>query len=142
MADEQSVLTVSIVTPDGNVYDNGQAKLLVVKTQLGELGIMANHVPVIASLAVDEARVQSVSGDGEDEIAVNGGFVEFSDNVATIVADSAEKQSEIDVDRAQNAKKRAEARIQKANEAHDKDELARAEVALRRAINRINVAGK
>lgn len=142
MADEQSVLTVSIVTPDGNVYENEQAKLLIVKTQLGELGIMANHVPVIASLAVDEARVQSVSGEKEDEVAVNGGFVEFSNNVATIVADSAEKQGDIDVDRAQNAKKRAEARIEKANESHDNDELARAEVALRRAINRINVAGK
>ncbi|GAX01042.1 F0F1 ATP synthase subunit epsilon [Secundilactobacillus silagei] len=142
MADDQSVLTVSIVTPDGNVYDNKAAKMLVVKTQLGELGIMANHVPVIASLAFDEARIQSDSSENPDEIAINGGFVEFSDNVATIVADSAEKQGDIDVDRAQNAKKRAEARIQKAHEAHDKDELARAEVALRRAINRINVAGK
>lgn len=142
MADEQSVLTVSIVTPDGNVYDNEQVKMLVVKTQLGELGIMANHVPVIASLAFNEARIQSANSDQKDEIAVNGGFIEFSDNVATIVADSAEKQEEIDVERAQNAKKRAEARIKKAQDAHDKDELARAEVALRRAINRINVAGK
>ncbi|KRK99449.1 F0F1 ATP synthase subunit epsilon [Secundilactobacillus odoratitofui DSM 19909 = JCM 15043] len=142
MADAQSVLTVSIVTPDGNVYDHEQVKMLVVKTQLGELGIMANHVPVIASLAVDEARVQLVDGNQEDKIAVNGGFVEFSENTATIVADSAECQGDIDVDRAQNAKKRAEARIKKAEEAHDKDERLRAEVALRRAINRINVAGK
>lgn len=142
MADEQSVLTVSIVTPDGNVYDNEHAKMLVVKTQLGELGILANHVPVIASLAVDEARVQTADGDKPDEIAVNGGFVEFSDNVATIVADSAECQDDIDVNRAQDAKKRAEARIQKAQADKDKDALLRAEVALRRAINRINVAGK
>ncbi|WP_461244250.1 F0F1 ATP synthase subunit epsilon [Secundilactobacillus muriivasis] len=142
MADEQSVLTVSIVTPDGNVYDNAQAKMLIVKTQLGQLGIMANHVPVIASLAVDEARVQLVSGGDDDEIAVNGGFVEFSENVATIVADTAEMQKDIDVERAQNAKKRAEAHIKEAHETHDSDSLARAEVALRRAINRINVAGK
>ncbi|ANZ61682.1 F0F1 ATP synthase subunit epsilon [Secundilactobacillus paracollinoides] len=142
MADSQSVLTVSIVTPDGKVYDNEKATLIVVKTQLGELGIMPNHVPVIASLAVDEARVQSVDGKETDEIAVNGGFVEFSENTATIVADTAECQADIDVDRAKNAQKRAEARIQEAQQAQDSDASARAEVALRRAINRINVAGK
>lgn len=140
MADNQSVLTVSIVTPDGKVYD-GQTSLLVVKTTTGELGIMPNHVPVIASLAVDEARVLRDDGN-KDEIAVNGGFIEFSDNVATIVADSAEKQGDIDVTRAEGARKRAEERIRKAKEAQDSDSMRRAEVALRRAINRINVANK
>ena len=142
MADHQPVLTVSIVTPDGTVYEDKQATLLVVKTQLGELGIMANHVPVIASLAVDEARIQSVGDSKETEVAVNGGFVEFSNNVATVVADTAELQEDIDVDRAKSAQKRAQDRIDKARSAHDKDEMLQAEVALRRAINRINVAGK
>lgn len=142
MADSQSVLTVSIVTPDGKVYDNEKVTLIVVKTQLGELGIMPNHVPVIASLTVDEARVQSVDGKDVDEIAVNGGFVEFSENTATIVADTAECQDDIDVDRAKNAQKRAEARIKEAQQAQDTDALNRAKVALRRAVNRINVAGK
>lgn len=137
MADNQSVLTVSIVTPDGQVYD-GKSDLLVVKTTIGELGIMPNHVPLIASLEVDEARVKL--GDNEDEVAVNGGFLEFSDNVATIVADSAERQDDIDVKRAENARQRAEATIKKAQDAHDADTLARAQVALRRAVNRINVA--
>ncbi|KRK39763.1 MULTISPECIES: F0F1 ATP synthase subunit epsilon [Levilactobacillus] len=137
MADNQSVLSVSIVTPDGRVYEN-DGELLVIKTKLGQLGIMPNHVPVISSLEVDEVRVKH---DGEeDEIAVNGGFLEFSDNVATIVADSAERQDDIDVGRAESARDRAQAAIKKAQEAHDDDTLARAEVALRRAINRINVA--
>ncbi|KRM57999.1 F0F1 ATP synthase subunit epsilon [Secundilactobacillus malefermentans] len=140
MADNKSVLTVSIVTPDGKVYDD-QATMIVVKTKAGELGIMPNHVPLIASLAVDEARVDR--GDGnKDEIAINGGFIEFSENVATIVADSAEKQGDIDVSRAESARKRAEERLRKAKEAHDTDTMNRAEVALRRAINRINVANK
>lgn len=137
MADNQSVLSVSIVTPDGRVYEN-DGELLVIKTKLGQLGIMPNHVPVISSLEVDEVRVKH---DGEeDEIAVNGGFLEFSDNVATIVADSAERQDDIDVGRAESARARAQAAIKKAQDAHDEDTLARAEVALRRAINRINVA--
>ncbi|NLR08731.1 MULTISPECIES: F0F1 ATP synthase subunit epsilon [Lactobacillaceae] len=137
MADNQSVLSVSIVTPDGRVYEH-DGELLVIKTKLGQLGIMPNHVPVISSLEVDEVRIKH---DGEeDEVAVNGGFLEFSDNVATIVADSAERQDDIDVGRAESARDRAQAAIKKAQDEHDADTLARAEVALRRAINRINVA--
>ncbi|GEP22529.1 MAG: F0F1 ATP synthase subunit epsilon [Lentilactobacillus diolivorans] len=138
MADN-SVITVSIVTPDGKVYDH-TADMIVVSTQSGQLGIMANHVPVIATLAVDETRVKY--DDNEDEIAVNGGFIEFSNNVATIVADSAENQSDIDVARAQNARQRAEKLIAQARQKHDQASLDRAQIALRRAINRINTAKK
>ncbi|PWF99529.1 F0F1 ATP synthase subunit epsilon [Levilactobacillus bambusae] len=137
MADNKSVLTVSIVTPSGTVYEH-DAEMVVVTTQTGELGIMPNHAPLIASLEVDEARIKY--DDQEDEIAVNGGFIEFSNNEASIVADSAEKQGDIDVARAEHARDRAQADIKRAQNAHDADELARANVALRRAINRISVA--
>ena len=135
---ENSVLTVSIVTPDGQVYDDDQVTMLVVNTKEGELGILPNLVPVIAALAIDEVRVKH--SQEEDVIAVNGGFVEFSENTATIVADTAENQSDIDVARAESAKKRAEATIRKAQQAHDNSELRRAQISLRRAINRINVS--
>ena len=138
MADN-SVITVSIVTPDGKVYEH-TASMIVVSTQSGQLGIMANHVPIIATLDVDETRVKY--DDKEDDIAVNGGFIEFSNNVATIVADSAETQNDIDIVRAQKAKKNAQQRIAEARQRQDKAALDRAQVALRRAINRINVAGK
>ena len=138
MADS-SVINVSIVTPDGKVYEH-TADMIVVSTQSGQLGIMANHEPVIATLDVDETRVKH--DNNEDEIAVNGGFIEFSNNAATIVADSAECQSDIDVDRAENARQRAERLIEAARKQNDKQALDRAQVALRRAINRINVAKK
>lgn len=135
---ENSVLTVSVVTPDGQVYEDDQVTMLVVNTKEGELGILPNHVPVIATLTIDEVRIKH---DQEEEvIAVNGGFVEFSENTATIVADTAENQSDIDVARAESAKKRAEATIRKAQQAHDNSELRRAQISLRRAINRINVS--
>lgn len=137
MADN-SVLTVSIVTPDGQVYENDQASMLVVKTKEGQLGILPKHTPIIASLAIDEVRIKR-SDSKEDKVAVNGGFVEFSDNHATIVADTAENETDIDVNRAEDAKKRAEATIRKAQQAHDNGELRRAQISLRRAINRINV---
>ncbi|MCY9807269.1 F0F1 ATP synthase subunit epsilon [Lentilactobacillus senioris] len=134
---ENSVIEVSIVTPDGKVYEEN-AKMLVVTTKVGQLGIMGDHVPLIANLDVDQARVER---DGNtDIVAVNGGFIEFADNHATIVADSAENQSDIDVARAENAKSRAEKHIQEAKAKNDTDSLARAQVALRKAINRINTS--
>jgi len=137
LADNKPVLSISIVTPDGRVYEH-QGDFLVVTTAIGPLGILPKHVPVIATLKVDEVRVKY--GEEQDRIAVNGGFIEFSDDTATIVADSAERQSEIDVKRAESARQRAQETIKQAKASHDTDSLARAEVALRRAINRINVA--
>ncbi|GLB47075.1 ATP synthase epsilon chain [Philodulcilactobacillus myokoensis] len=138
MADSNSVLTVSIVTPDGKVYEQKAASLVIVTTKSGQLGIMPNHVPVIASLEVDEVRVNH--DNATDEVAVNGGFIEFSDNAVTIVADSAENKNDIDVDRAKRAQQRAQNVIQKAKNAHDDKAIQRSEVALRRALNRIKVA--
>lgn len=137
MADH--MFNVTIVTPDGTVY-NKDTTMIILKTQNGEMGILPNHIPVVASLQIDTVRVKIDSG--EDKIAVNGGFVEFSDNSATIVADSAETPEEIDVNRAQSAKVRAEQHIQHAHEVHDKNELSRAEVALKRAVNRLRVSQK
>ncbi|CAI2582047.1 ATP synthase epsilon chain [Apilactobacillus kunkeei] len=138
MADNNSVLTVSIVTPDGKVYEREDARLVIVRTKSGQLGIMPNHVPVIASLEVDEVKVKS--GSDVDEIAVNGGFVEFSNNNLTVIADSAEKQGDIDVDRAAAARDRAQKALEIARQTHDNQEILRNQVALRRAINRIHVA--
>lgn len=136
MADQN--LTVNIVTPNGLVYDH-HASLVIVKTTAGELGIMANHEPVVASLAIGEVRVKRTDKpDHEDAIAVNGGFMEMSNNVASIVADSAERERDIDLSRAEAARTRAQRHIEEAKSKHDTDELQRAQVALQRAMNRIN----
>lgn len=131
-------LTVSVVTPDGKVYEK-KTSFVICKTIEGELGIMPNHVPVLASLAIDEIRVQTAENK-YDEIAVSGGFLEFSDNVLSIVASAAERKENIDTSRAKRARDRAEKRIEQAKNAHDIDELKRAEVSLKRAINRIKIS--
>lgn len=139
MADKP-VLTVNIVTPDGIIYDH-QATMLIVKALDGQLGIMANHLPLVAPLQIDEVRVKRADNpEKEDAIAVNGGFMEVSDNVASVVADSAERERDIDVSRAELAEQKAEKRIKAAKAKHDADELARAQIKLRRALNRIKVA--
>lgn len=134
----ENTLTVSVVTPDGVIYDLKTAKLAVVNTISGTIGIMANHQPILSALKIDEIKV--VDSDGNEEhIAVNAGFAEFSENTLTVVSESAENATKIDLTRAQAAKERAEGHISHANEVHDTNELARAEVALARAINRINI---
>ena len=136
-------LKVEIVTPNGLNYENPEAKLVVVRTVDGELGILPNHAPIIVPLSIDKVRVKKERDSEEhDTIAINGGIMEVRDNVVTIIADSAEQAAEIDVSRAEKAKKRAEETIEEAKKEHDIDELRRAEVALSRAINRINVSRK
>lgn len=133
-------MTVNIVTPDGVVYDH-HAKLVVLSTIDGEIGVMAHHAPIIAPLIIDEVRVRRVDKPHhEDSIAVNGGFLEFSNDLVSIVANSAERARDIDLRRAEYAKQRAEETIKVAEEKHNVDDLARAQVSLRKAINRINVS--
>lgn len=135
-------MTVQIVTPDGLVYDH-HAAFVSVKTIDGELGILPRHINTIAVLEVDQVKVRRVDDDKHiDWVAVNGGIIEIADNVITIVADSAERERDIDISRAERAKLRAEQEIE---EAHDKqliDQERRAKIALQRAINRINVGSK
>lgn len=133
---------VSIVTPDGTVYDDAST-MLVVTTETGEMGLMADHLPIIASLAIGELTVKhSDTDDADTYIAVNGGYVKFDGKDAEVIADSAELQSNIDVDRAMSAKERAEKAIQHAREVNDPDELARGQVHLARALNRLRVSNE
>ncbi|MDR0899804.1 MAG: F0F1 ATP synthase subunit epsilon [Lactobacillaceae bacterium] len=128
-------LQVTIVTPDGTAFDSQRVDMAVLATTDGEVGIMANRLPLVAALKIDQARFHI--GDDTEVYAVNGGFAEFSDNLLTIVAPSAEDSRDIDVHRAEAARLRAEKRAQAAQTADDRK---RAEVALARAINRINTS--
>ena len=128
-------MTVQIVTPDGLIYDH-HAAFVSVKTIEGELGILPRHINTIAVLEVDQVKVRRVDDDKHiDWIAVNGGIIEIADNVITIVADSAERERDIDISRAERAKLRAEQEIEEAHDKHLIDQERRAKIALQRAIN-------
>lgn len=133
-------LTVNVVTPDGLIYDH-HAKLVTAKTTDGDIGLMANHAPIIAPLAIDVVKVRRCDMDTHvDWIAIGGGVLEMKDNLVTIIADSAERERDIDLPRAERARQRAERAVEEAKQAHDIDEQRRAEIALHRAINRIHVS--
>ncbi|GIN86516.1 ATP synthase epsilon chain [Heyndrickxia sporothermodurans] len=126
-------LIVSIVTPDGPVYES-DVEMVSAKAQSGELGILPGHIPMVAPLQIGAVRLKN--GNNTELVAVSGGFLEVRSEKVTILAQSAEKAESIDVERAKEARARAEERIQ-SNQAEI--DQARAELALRRAINRINV---
>ncbi|TSO26114.1 F0F1 ATP synthase subunit epsilon [Lactobacillus sp. LL6] len=140
MADPEKLFTVNVVTPDGLIYSH-RTSIIDMRAIDGQRSIMYGHVPILTPLAIGDVRVKRSRemNNRVDHIAVNGGYMEFSNNTATIIADSAERARNIDVSRAQAAKERAEKHLKEAREKHDERSLERAQVALRRATNRINV---
>jgi len=126
---------LEIVTPERCVLEMDASSVIVPGVE-GYLGILADHAPLISELALGKVTVKDESGN-ETLLAISGGFMEVRSNVVRILADSAELAEEIDVSRAQEAVKRAEARLQEAAAHVDR---ARAEAALERAINRLRIA--
>ncbi|WP_405103870.1 F0F1 ATP synthase subunit epsilon [Oceanobacillus sp. FSL H7-0719] len=129
-------LTVSVVTPSGPVLEEDY-EMIVCKTETGELGILPGHIPLVAPLTIGAVRLKK--NNDTYQLAVSGGFMEVRPDKVTILAQSAEKASEIDVARANEAKARAERRLQAKQ---DDTDFQRAELALKRALNRINVTRK
>ncbi|OZU88437.1 F0F1 ATP synthase subunit epsilon [Virgibacillus indicus] len=126
-------LTVSVVTPDGPVLEDS-FEMVSCKAESGELGILPGHIPLVAPLSISVVRLKRENG--TEKLAVNGGFMEVRPDKVTILAQSAEKPSDINVQRAKEAKERAERRLQSKQDSID---FQRAELALKRAMNRINV---
>ena len=101
----------------------------------GSLGILPHHAPLLTTLQIGELRAKK--GSEEIDMAVTGGFMEVLPNKVLVLADAAERADEIDIARAEEARRRAEARLKEM--AADVDS-ARAEAALRRSIARLKVA--
>ncbi|ABS75725.1 MULTISPECIES: F0F1 ATP synthase subunit epsilon [Bacillus] len=126
---------VNIVTPDGPVYD-ADIEMVSVRAESGDLGILPGHIPTVAPLKIGAVRLKK---DGQTELAaVSGGFLEVRPDQVTILAQAAETAESIDKERALAAKKRAEDRL---NKRSDDTDIRRAELALQRAVNRLDVAG-
>lgn len=128
-----NTLHVSIVTPDGPVF-NSDVEMVSTKAESGELGILAGHIPMVAPLQIGAVRL--IKGNATTYAAISGGLLEVRPDQVTILAQSAELAESIDIARAEKAKSRAEAHLK--GKADDSD-FKRAELALKRALNRINV---
>ncbi len=133
MADK---LSVEIVTGERVVYQEEDVDMVVAPGADGSLGILPHHAPLITLLASGELRIKK--GLREEAIAVFGGFMEVTPDKVIVLADTAEQAEEIDIARAEESRRRAEAALAQARSGTGAD-LAEAEFALRRAAVRLRV---
>lgn len=124
---------LEIVTPDRKFFSDN-VYMVIVRGNEGDLAVLKNRVPLITPLKIGLIKIYREKG-GEPEIAaIVDGYVTVTKEKTTIITDAAEWPHEIDRDRAEKAKKRAEERLKSNNQ--DTDTI-RAEIALKRAINRL-----
>lgn len=135
MAEEKN-FKIKIICPD-RVFYEGEAEMVEFTASEGDIGIYKNHIPLTTAI---KPGVLTITDDqGGKKAAVHAGFVEVLGDSVTVLAEIAEWPDEIDVDRAQRAKERAEARLATKEEGID---VLRAEVALKKALVRISLSGK
>lgn len=127
---------LEIVTPEKKVVDTAAAEVQI-PGKNGYLGVLPGHAPLITELAVGEVTYRD--GGQEQHLAVAWGFAEVLPDKVTILAETAERPSEIDVERARKAKDRAEQRLASGDTNVD---VERSLKALHKAETRLEVAGK
>ena len=127
-------LLLEIVTPERLAY-SGEVDSVQVPGSEGELGILPHHAPLLSMLGVGELRIRK--GGAEEAFAIVGGFVQVRPDKVVVMAETADMASEIDVERAQAARREAEQALESGHEPAD---LARARAALQAALLRIRVA--
>ncbi|RME77321.1 MAG: F0F1 ATP synthase subunit epsilon [Chloroflexi bacterium] len=130
-------LRLEILTIERKLFDD-EVNMVIAPGAEGVLGILPRHIPLVTLLTYGELQVKK-EGQDDQFFAIGGGFMEVQPDHVIVMADSAERDEEIDLDRAEAARKRAEERLQKAREDESFD-AARAEAALRRSLARIKVA--
>jgi F-type H+-transporting ATPase subunit epsilon len=128
-------IQLEIVTPERLVV-NDTAEYIEIPGKTGYLGVLPGHAPLITELAVGAISYNNAGK--TKRLAVAWGFAEVLQNKVTILAETAEKAEDIDTARAEAAKKKAEAELQKAGVEGNKD----AQAALDRANTRLDVASK
>jgi F-type H+-transporting ATPase subunit epsilon len=130
-------ITLEVVTPDRSVVSE-EAQIVVAPGEFGEFGVLIGHTSFLTTLKTGMVRYKD-SGGSERAVFVSGGFSEVLPKKVTILAESAERRRDIDVERARAAMKRAEERLAEASKREDID-FRRAQVALQRAVTRIRIA--
>lgn len=131
--EKDSKLKLEIVTPYGLVLSEDVDEVVCAGSE-GEFGVLPGHVPFFTTLKIGMLTYKK--GNSTRYVFVNSGYAEVTPDRVLVLADSAEKAEDIDVERAKAAMKRAEERLRKAEEI----DFARATSALERAVTRIQIA--
>jgi F-type H+-transporting ATPase subunit epsilon len=128
-------LHLEIVTPERQAYED-DVDMVIVPGVEGELGILPHHAPLITTLGVGELRIKK--GGAEESFAIVGGFLQVRPDKVVVMAETADLASEIDLEKAQQARREAERTLETA--AQEPADLANARAALQQALMRIRVA--
>jgi F-type H+-transporting ATPase subunit epsilon len=132
---------VSLVTPEGPAYE-GEAEMIVVPGQAGEIGVLARHAPLIATLKAGSTRVY-LDRDADDvrEFATGPGFFQVLEDRAIALVDDAVQAKGIDKDRAQRQLDEAKAELEKVDAGESSADRWQLEQRIRHAENQLNVSG-
>lgn len=132
------MIRTNIITPYGPVYEGLATGVNLPGTE-GAFEVKFNHASLMSILDIGKVVVREKSGK-EEVFTVNGGFVEVHENRVTVLAESAENVREIDIERARVAREKAEEKIREEKQVKaPQEDILKAELALRRAINRIKL---
>jgi len=131
-------IKLEVVTPEKSVVSE-EAQIVMPPGSLGEFGVLIGHTPFLTTLKIGTIRYKDAGGT-EKYVFVNSGFAEALPDKVTVLAESAERRKDIDVERAKAAMERAEKRLAEDRSNEDID-FNRAKIALARAIERIKLVG-
>lgn len=129
-------IMLEIVTPEKSVVSEA-AQIVMAPGSLGEFGVLVGHTPFMSTLKMGSVHYRDSEGQ-ERFVFVSGGFAEALPEKVTILAESAERRADIDLERAKSALKRAQERL--ASEDKLDIDFERARIALERALHRVKLA--
>jgi F-type H+-transporting ATPase subunit epsilon len=129
-------IRLEVVTPEKYVVDE-EVQIAVAPGSLGEFGVLIGHTPFLTTLKTGVMHYTDASG-AQRYVFVSGGFAEALPDKVTVLAESAERRKDIDVDRAKAAMERAQERLAQQGKAEDID-FNRAKAALERSLHRIKL---
>ncbi len=138
MEENKKRLKCEIVTPEGLLVSEDVA-MVVVPGEMGELGVLPRHTPIVSKTVIGEARIKHLRNEQWEHLAVGNGYVKMQFDRLLLLVDTAEKATDIDTGRAREALSRAEKWLSRTGE--PEADADRAEQSRRRALNRLKVAG-
>ena len=128
-------ILLEIVTPERLAYSD-EVDAVVLPGSEGEMGVLPHHAPLVSTLGVGELRIRK--GGNEESFAIVGGFVQVRPDKVVVMAETADLASEIDLEKAEEARREAERALESGY--HEGADLSAARAALQQALLRIRVA--
>ena len=132
---------LSLVTPDGAVYE-GQVEMVVVPGQIGEIGVLARHAPLIATLKAGSTRVHPGGGAEVVQFATGPGFFQMLRDRAIALVDDAVDAAHIDDERARSQLEAAQAELEAIDRGESSADRWQVEQRIRHAENQLAVGGR